>query len=233
MLGNRKELADALRSGTPVRGTWATLRKELYSLCEEVSALWFLVWTTSVSRTTASMSLAVSCRQTAIVLGCAFVRKSAQGTRLVLEKTTLCSSQLRARDRVGFCLIKCQALRVLSTDWQNDKFAGHGSFTNLPVGFGDAAEHLEALRNAMGQDRGIRSASEHTSPSGGLGTVNGAYWSEDEVAKREASHYGIRSRLRGHILTCVRKADQLSGHQLRTLPTFTCHDCTLVHGISG
>ncbi|RYP02032.1 hypothetical protein DL764_005982 [Monosporascus ibericus] len=85
----------------------------------------------------------------------------------------------------------CKPSEFLSTDLQNDKFAGYGSYTNLPVGPGDAAEHFEALRNGMGKDRGIWFAGEHTSLPGGLGTVHGAYWSGEEVAKRVASRYDI------------------------------------------
>ncbi|KAI3319323.1 hypothetical protein HD806DRAFT_509660 [Xylariaceae sp. AK1471] len=85
----------------------------------------------------------------------------------------------------------CTPVEFLSTDWQNDKFAGYGSFTNLPVGSGNAVEHFEALRNGMGEERGIWFAGEHTSMPGGLGTVHGAYWSGAEVAKRVASRYDI------------------------------------------
>ncbi|RYP91101.1 hypothetical protein DL770_002757 [Monosporascus sp. CRB-9-2] len=91
----------------------------------------------------------------------------------------------------------CKPSDFLSTDWQNDKFAGYGSYTNLPVGSGDAAEHFEALRNGMGKDRGIWFAGEHTSLPGGLGTVHGAYWSGEEVAKRVASRYDITLDLEG------------------------------------
>ncbi|KAI1194970.1 flavin-containing amine oxidase [Nemania serpens] len=85
----------------------------------------------------------------------------------------------------------CTPLQFLSTDWQNDMFAGYGSFTNLPVGSGNAEEHFEALRNGMGEERGIWFAGEHTSMPNGLGTVHGAYWSGAEVAKRVASRYKI------------------------------------------
>ncbi|KAI8634385.1 flavin-containing amine oxidase [Xylariaceae sp. FL1651] len=84
----------------------------------------------------------------------------------------------------------CTPLEFFSTDWQNDKFAGLGSFTSLPVGSGDAPKHFEALRNGM-SERGIWFAGEHTSPPGGLGTVHGAYWSGAEVAKRVALCYNI------------------------------------------
>ncbi|KAJ5389252.1 amine oxidase [Penicillium cataractarum] len=85
----------------------------------------------------------------------------------------------------------CKPSEYWSTDWQNDELAGYGSFSNLPVGSGDGAQYFEALREGMGQDRGIWFAGEHTSPPGGLGTVTGAYWSGEEVAKRVSHRYGI------------------------------------------
>ena len=87
---------------------------------------------------------------------------------------------------------ECRPTGFMSTDWQNDRFAGHGSFTNQPVNAGDCAEHFEVLRQGMGEDRGIWFAGEHTSPPGGLGTVTGAYWSGEEAAKRVAKRHGVR-----------------------------------------
>ncbi|KAK4184024.1 hypothetical protein QBC35DRAFT_525760 [Podospora australis] len=84
----------------------------------------------------------------------------------------------------------CKPVQFLSTDWQNDKFAGYGSFTNQPVGSGDCAHHFDALRGGMTQ-RGIWSAGEHTSPPGGLGTVTGAYWSGEEVATGVARRHDV------------------------------------------
>ncbi|KAL8820391.1 MAG: hypothetical protein Q9223_001382 [Gallowayella weberi] len=85
----------------------------------------------------------------------------------------------------------CRPLKFMSTDWQGDKFAGFGSFTNLPTGSGDCLKHFEVLREGMGKDRGIWFAGEHTSPPGGLGTVTGAYWSGEEVSKRVANRRNI------------------------------------------
>jgi len=85
----------------------------------------------------------------------------------------------------------CKPRGFMSTDWQADKFAGYGSFANQPVGAGDCARHFEVLREGMGTERGVWFAGEHTSPPGGLGTVTGAYWSGEEVAKRIASRYAI------------------------------------------
>lgn len=88
---------------------------------------------------------------------------------------------------------KCKPLEFLSTDWQGDKFAGFGSFTNLPIGSGDGSLHFEALREGMGESRGIWFAGEHTSPPGGLGTVTGAYWSGEEVAKKIVGQHQLRT----------------------------------------
>ena len=81
-------------------------------------------------------------------------------------------------------LHKCKPLEFLSTDWQGDKFAGFGSFTNLPTGSGEGCQHFEAFREGMGESRGIWFAGEHTSPPGGLGTVTGAYWSGEVAAEK-------------------------------------------------
>ncbi|KAL2871202.1 flavin monoamine oxidase family protein [Aspergillus lucknowensis] len=85
--------------------------------------------------------------------------------------------------------LDCKPLQYLSTDWQNDAFAGYGSFTNQPVMSGDCTEHFRVLREGIGKDQGIWFAGEHTSPPGGLGTVTGAYWSGEEVAKRVAQRH--------------------------------------------
>ena len=87
--------------------------------------------------------------------------------------------------------LECKPLSFMSTDWQGDSFAGFGSFTNLPIRSGDCAEHFEALREGTGEDRGIWFAGEHTSPLGELGTVAGAYWSGEEVARRVGCRYGF------------------------------------------
>jgi hypothetical protein len=86
----------------------------------------------------------------------------------------------------------CKPSQFMSTDWQGDKFAGYGSFSNLPTGAGDCAQHLEVLREGMAEERGIWFAGEHTSPVGGLGTVHGAYWSGENVARKLARARGYR-----------------------------------------
>ncbi|CAO1604784.1 hypothetical protein XANCAGTX0491_008324 [Xanthoria calcicola] len=89
----------------------------------------------------------------------------------------------------------CKPLGFMSTDWQGDKFAGFGSFTNLPIGSGDCLQHFEALREGMGETRGVWFAGEHTSPPGGLGTVTGAYWSGEQVAKKVARRWNATARV--------------------------------------
>lgn len=87
----------------------------------------------------------------------------------------------------------CKPSQIIATDWQNDEFAGFGSFTNLPVNSGDCSAHIENLREGIGETRGIWFAGEHTSPLGGLGTVHGAYWSGGEVADRICQKHGVSS----------------------------------------
>ena len=113
--------------------------------------------------------------------------------------------------------LKCQPVKILSTNWQNDEFAGWGSYTNFqlsdprpvktdnrsstaePIEGGeddDGMEEvrldkdIEALRRGC-PDRGIWFAGEHTAPFVALGTVTGAYWSGEAVARRVADAYGI------------------------------------------
>ena len=52
---------------------------------------------------------------------------------------------------------------------------------------------IEALRDGC-PDRGIWFAGEHTAPFVALGTVTGAYWSGEGVAKRVAEIYGLSGR---------------------------------------
>ncbi|KAK2608112.1 hypothetical protein N8I77_006745 [Diaporthe amygdali] len=77
----------------------------------------------------------------------------------------------------------CNPIGFLSTDWQNDQFAGFGSFTNFPLGQGNGAEDLEALRQGIGRERGVWFAGEHVAPYKGIGTVLGAYQSGEYVTK--------------------------------------------------
>ena len=49
---------------------------------------------------------------------------------------------------------------------------------------------IEALREGC-PERGIWFAGEHTAPFVALGTVTGAYWSGEGVAKRVVEMYGL------------------------------------------
>lgn len=106
----------------------------------------------------------------------------------------------------------CEPVRVLSTNWQNDELAGWGSYTNFQiseaprsrnqevngtsVGDGEGVEgvrldkDIETLREGC-PNRGIWFAGEHTAPFVALGTVTGAYWSGEAVARRIAATYGV------------------------------------------
>lgn len=135
----------------------------------------------------------------------------------------------------------CQPVKILSTDWQHDEFAGWGSYTNFQVstkkphqqggdkveinpGNGNATaveasrntasmttecseerddqdrvddevhidEDIEVLRQGC-PERGIWFAGEHTAPFVALGTVTGAYWSGEAVARRVLAAYGLVS----------------------------------------
>ena len=61
----------------------------------------------------------------------------------------------------------------------------------MPTGSGDCLQHFETLREGMGEDCGIWFAGEHIFLPSGLGTVTGAYWSGEEVAKRVACRWNI------------------------------------------
>lgn len=78
----------------------------------------------------------------------------------------------------------CVPTGFLTTDWQDDEFAGHGSFCNFPVHLEDGARDLEVLRKGIGEERGVWFAGEHVAPGKGIGTVMGAYLSGEDVAKR-------------------------------------------------
>lgn len=112
----------------------------------------------------------------------------------------------------------CKPVGILSTNWQNDELAGWGSYsnfqiskaptskkqyangtTNLGYSEDDAEEEeeevrldkdIEALREGC-PDRGLWFAGEHTAPFVALGTVTGAYWSGEAVARRIAAAYGV------------------------------------------
>ncbi len=85
----------------------------------------------------------------------------------------------------------CLPSAVLATNWQNDEFAGKGSYTNFQIP--DHAEQKEpdpivddgvrAIRQGL-PERGIWFAGEHVAPLVALGTSTGAYWSGEAAATR-------------------------------------------------
>ncbi|KAK4698140.1 hypothetical protein P7C71_g11, partial [Lecanoromycetidae sp. Uapishka_2] len=88
----------------------------------------------------------------------------------------------------------CKPSSILATKWQNDEFAGWGSYTTFQTSKASEDVHLdkdiEALREGC-PDRGIWFAGEHTAPFVALGTVTGAYWSGEKVAARILEAYGV------------------------------------------
>lgn len=88
----------------------------------------------------------------------------------------------------------CKPTRFLTTDWQNDEFAGFGSFTNFPVGQEDGAKDLQILREDLGRERGVWFAGEHVAPIKGIGTVMGAYQSGEYVAKAIVDSFKLATK---------------------------------------
>jgi len=79
---------------------------------------------------------------------------------------------------------------VLATAWANDELAGYGSYANFQVGLERGDEDVEVMRRGV-PERGIWLAGEHTAPFVALGTVTGAWWSGDGVAKRIVKAWGL------------------------------------------
>jgi hypothetical protein len=84
----------------------------------------------------------------------------------------------------------CVPQAVLATAWANDELAGYGSYCNFQIGLERGDEDVETLRKGM-PERGIWLAGEHCAPFVALGTVTGAYWSGEGVAKRVLNAYGL------------------------------------------
>ncbi|KAL8827057.1 MAG: hypothetical protein Q9191_003423 [Dirinaria sp. TL-2023a] len=88
----------------------------------------------------------------------------------------------------------CIPKSILATNWQNDEFAGYGSYTNFQISHEDEAvlldKDIETLRHGL-PERNIWFAGEHTAPFVALGTVTGAYWSGETAARRILNAYGL------------------------------------------
>ncbi|MCJ1386200.1 hypothetical protein MMC17_009326 [Xylographa soralifera] len=92
----------------------------------------------------------------------------------------------------------CRPSGILATDWSHDRLAGYGSYTNFQISHPtkegeqevELDKDIEALREGL-PERAIWLAGEHTAPFVALGTVTGAYWSGEAVARRIAEAYGM------------------------------------------
>ncbi|MCJ1384955.1 hypothetical protein MMC17_008073 [Xylographa soralifera] len=91
----------------------------------------------------------------------------------------------------------CYPIGILASNWQSDKMAGWGSYTNFSLKDNDDTEGNESLeeevlelRNGL-PENGIWFAGEHVAPLVALGTVTGAYWSGQWVAKKILKHHDL------------------------------------------
>ncbi|KAH8426871.1 uncharacterized protein LDX57_004597 [Aspergillus melleus] len=87
----------------------------------------------------------------------------------------------------------CQPTAFLATQWQNDSYAGNGSYCNFQRGLEHGDRDIEVLRAGMGVERGVWFAGEHTAPFVALGTTTGAYWSGERAAGQICGLYGLGS----------------------------------------
>lgn len=84
----------------------------------------------------------------------------------------------------------CQPTEALATAWTADRLAGYGSYCNFQIGLTKGGQDIEIMRHGV-PERRIWLAGEHTAPFSVLGTVTGAYWSGEAVAKRILGTYGL------------------------------------------
>ncbi|KAL2073422.1 hypothetical protein VTL71DRAFT_10746 [Oculimacula yallundae] len=84
----------------------------------------------------------------------------------------------------------CAPVQCLPTTWVLDDLAGNGSYTTIRTGVQEADKDIEIMRESL-PGRSVWFAGEHTAPFVALGTVTGAYWSGEDVARRIASSYGM------------------------------------------
>ncbi|RAL01762.1 flavin monoamine oxidase family protein [Aspergillus ibericus CBS 121593] len=85
----------------------------------------------------------------------------------------------------------CTPLAFTATQWQNDPYAGNGSYCNFQVGLTQGDRDIEVLRAGLGVDRAVWFAGEHTAPFVALGTTTGAYWSGERAAGQICNLYGL------------------------------------------
>ncbi len=82
----------------------------------------------------------------------------------------------------------CRPSACLATDWSGDELAGCGSYANFQAGLAEGDADITAMRDGVPAE-GVWLAGEHTAPFVALGTVTGAYWSGEHVARRIAQGY--------------------------------------------
>ncbi|MCJ1392736.1 hypothetical protein MMC18_005607 [Xylographa bjoerkii] len=91
----------------------------------------------------------------------------------------------------------CHPIGILATEWQSDEMAGWGSYTNFSLNDEDDTERAGSLEEDVLElrgglpERGIWLAGEHTAPLIALGTVTGAYWSGQWVAKKILRYHDL------------------------------------------
>jgi len=107
----------------------------------------------------------------------------------------------------------CQPTSFLMTQWQNDPYAGHGSYCNFQIGLEKGDQDIEIMRDAGGlTEKGLWLAGEHTAPFIALGTTTGAWWSGEAVARRICAKYGLDVPAEAVTDDEMRRKDLVAGH---------------------
>ena len=99
---------------------------------------------------------------------------------------------------------ECTPTALLMTQWQKDRFAGYGSYSNFQVGSEDLDGDIRRLREGRevsgevsdgdegGEKKaGVWFAGEHVAPFVALGTTTGAWWSGEAVGRRVGRKWGL------------------------------------------
>ena len=123
------------------------------------------------------------------------VRNSRPGSREHYQKLEAFFSPYYTR-LPNFDAVTCKPISFCNTDWQNDEFAGNGSYTTFQTsnyerdGLVELDKDIDILRVGC-PERNLWFAGEHTAPTLALGTTTGAYWSGEAVAERIGKIYGL------------------------------------------
>ncbi|KAF1957226.1 FAD/NAD(P)-binding domain-containing protein [Byssothecium circinans] len=83
---------------------------------------------------------------------------------------------------------ECRPCGFECSQWQNDKWAGYGSYSNYQTGLEHADKDIKVYRAGL-PERRIHFAGEAVAPFEMLGTVTGAYVSGERVAERILASY--------------------------------------------